>query len=480
MKKISILAGLLCLQTVFAQENFNFQEVPNSGLPLVDRGSVMAGEINGKKTLLITGIENFTPISAIYSYQNGKFSKENISLTGVGNGQAIYFDYDNDKDLDVALIGIDATNKPKFQIYQNDNGSFKIHQEINELGLKYATVDAGDYDNDGYNDLILTGEDAQKTPKTFIVKNNKGNFSLDNLASKSLTGVKQGTAKFIDIDKTTKGLVLSGLRDRYGTVEVYHYTNGSFTKKQDHYNDDYGYENADIAIADVNNDGFQDIAIIGKGYLEFGSLIMLNDSKGKFVKVADQDLPNLYGDNSTNRVILANLGSDNKTDLIILGNESSEPQKLNVFSGNGDGKFQFVDNAFKNENGQDTNIDYGSEGSSAVFDFNGDGQLDIIVLGRDKNDNYKNWFYLNKSKSLSTENINKSINITISPNPILDIFNVATKEIVESIKIYDFSGKVVKSFLKQENYNISDLPKGGYIVVVKTKNSLDSIKIIKR
>ena len=59
--------------------------------------------------------------------------------------------------------------------------------------------------------------------------------------------------------------------------------------------------------------------------------------------------------------------------------------------------------------------------------------------------------------------------LSVYPNPAKDIINFS--EEVSNIKIADFSGKIVKNIATEERtIDVSDLPKGIYVVTAITKD----------
>ncbi len=107
-------------------------------------------------------------------------------------------DFDNDGDLDLFIAGrVEPWNYPKpvsSYIYRNDskNGVAKftdvtasVAKDLNNAGLVCDAVWT-DFDNDGWQDLVLTGE---WMPVTFL-KNNRGVFQ--NITESSNVGAKKG------------------------------------------------------------------------------------------------------------------------------------------------------------------------------------------------------------------------------------------------------------------------------------------------
>ena len=68
--------------------------------------------------------------------------------------------------------------------------------------------------------------------------------------------------------------------------------------------------------------------------------------------------------------------------------------------------------------------------------------------------------------------------VKIYPNPVKDILNIDAKNI-DWIKIYDVSGKLVKTFSKQSKINISELPKGNYLTEISENGKISKQKFIK-
>lgn len=77
----------------------------------------------------------------------------------------------------------------------------------------------------------------------------------------------------------------------------------------------------------------------------------------------------------------------------------------------------------------------------------------------------------------TSDNSNKS-KVKIYPNPVKDFLNIDAKNI-DWIKIYDISGKLVKTFSKQSKIDISELPKGNYLTEISENEKISKQKFIK-
>jgi hypothetical protein len=131
-------------------------------IPAVVDGSLAWGDYDndGDPDLLISGTTSSTPIGGICQiWRNaGNGSLTQIAaLPGISTGSAAWGDYDNDGDLDVALTGVHTNGVGLSQIYGNNgDGTFSL-LSTSMPGLTRGAVAWADYDNDGDLDLALVG-----------------------------------------------------------------------------------------------------------------------------------------------------------------------------------------------------------------------------------------------------------------------------------------------------------------------------------
>lgn len=84
-------------------------------------------------------------------------------------------------------------------------------------------------------------------------------------------------------------------------------------------------------------------------------------------------------------------------------------------------------------------------------------------------------------ETLNIDDFSFDNGLAIYPNPTNDYFKVekSSNVNIESIRIYNISGKLVKEFTESERYNVSDLNSGFYFLRIKTNKSQTIKKLVK-
>jgi predicted nucleotidyltransferase len=187
----------------------------NSGavLPGVYNGSVAWGDFNndGKLDILVTGLDSKQhPVTQVLQNMgNGLFLKVSSAPTPVSYSSVAVGDFDNDGNLDILLTGLTSNNVPVTQIWRG-NGAFGFSLVNSSLpGVYYGSVAVGDYDNDGYIDILLTGADASSAPVAQVWRNQQ-NLTFSNIGV-PLPKVYSGSVAWGDFDNDGKrDILISG------------------------------------------------------------------------------------------------------------------------------------------------------------------------------------------------------------------------------------------------------------------------------
>lgn len=230
-----------CIAKVYRNEgNGNFTDVA-AGLTAVAYSSVAWGDCDndGDLDILLTG-QNITyagttpPVSKVYRNDgNSLFTDVNAGLEGVRFSSVDWGDYDCDGDLDILLTGEHQTSSqpiswmPIARIYRNDGSGSFTDANAGLPGVKNSSSVWGDYDGDGDLDILLTGFLNGFSTQISAVYRNDGNNSFININA-GLTGVYDGSATWSDYDNDGDIDIL--LNGRTNLIQGEMYSLSSLTK----------------------------------------------------------------------------------------------------------------------------------------------------------------------------------------------------------------------------------------------------------
>ena len=112
---------------------------------------------------------------------NGVMTALNSPSIDIEDGDAAWFDMDNDGYLDLVVSGWDAHAGGHTRLYRNNtNGTFT---QMNNTGLPdlgwTPSISVGDYDGDGYLDIAMLGATVDEYPYTGILRNNQNGTFTD-------------------------------------------------------------------------------------------------------------------------------------------------------------------------------------------------------------------------------------------------------------------------------------------------------------
>ncbi|NOR44713.1 MAG: hypothetical protein GQ534_03930, partial [Candidatus Delongbacteria bacterium] len=261
---------------IYENNNNSFTNI-DAGLFGLQRPSVSWGDYDndGDLDLLLTGKKPYGD-GYVFIYRNdlGSFTNINPGLTPVKYGSSAWGDYDNDGDLDVLHTGYSSEGMIS-KIYQNNNGVF-VDIAAGLQGVQDSSVSWCDYDNDDDLDILLTGKDPSWNCISIIYNNNEGVFTE---ISAGLPGVEFGSSAWGDYDNDgDQDLALigytTGWPDYIGISKIYRNDSGVFTDINAGLTE---LGNGSVSWADHDNDGDLDILISGYNGSEYISKLYTND-----------------------------------------------------------------------------------------------------------------------------------------------------------------------------------------------------------
>ena len=235
---------------------------------------------------------------------------ESASAYGIADkgfsSQAVFFDMDNDGDLDmyqvnqpadkkVLLINDIPTQEYKYfrdRIYRNDNGKYKDVSEEVGISRDFAfglSINASDFNNDGWIDLYVANDYAE--PDFMYYNNGDGTFR--NVINEELKHITQ-----LSMGSDTGDINNDGFIDLMSTDMT----------PEDHYR-------SKTNMASMSTERFSNLVKVGAHYQYMSNTLQINSGVGGFY-----DIANIAGISSTDwswSSLLVDLDNDGWKDIIV-------------------------------------------------------------------------------------------------------------------------------------------------------------------
>ena len=230
--------------------------------------------------LLMSGDSDLGPYTAIFKKnENGQFvSNSPIDFTDVRDSALELYDYDNDGDLDLLMTGWAFQGFPVTLLYTNQNlGDIAANFTLSDInnndfeGLYDSSVAFADFNNDGLADIITSGTNKDDVAKTnlYFRSTVTGNFELSN---NNLIGVSDCNVAASDIDNDgDQDILITGLDNNFEPITKLYLNNGNEPNEEPTFTETectifegiYLSTIKDIFV-DIDNDGDDDVIIIGE------------------------------------------------------------------------------------------------------------------------------------------------------------------------------------------------------------------------
>jgi hypothetical protein len=238
------------------------------------------------------------------------------TLTGVNSASLGWADYDEDGDLDLAVMGYDGAQRVTFVYRNHPQGTLSVDPGVILPGLNGGSLDWVDFDGDDDPDLVMTGHDGIARRIVFVVNDPPGTLTTDG--DHGLPGVNLSDAAWGDYDNDGDlDLALTGELDTGGPRMARIYENdgtGAFTEVDDF----MSIYRSSCAWADYDNDG--DLDVVFGGYTGTGQLTVVYEYTGSGFDVAH----NLAG-RREGSLSWSDVTGDGRVDLLVTGYDGFTP-----------------------------------------------------------------------------------------------------------------------------------------------------------
>jgi len=415
-------------------------------------------DLDGDQDLIISGAtgksENgWITYASCWIYRNdgsGQFSETETGIKGVFNANIDIADYDNDHYPDVVMTGElfdDASAWHRStHLYHNESDLEFTHFDIGMPELRGADIIFGDYNNDGFSDILMSGDPVSPVNLVYIFKNDtEGNFYDIGI---EILGTADGSVKWADYDNDGDlDFVLTGLQypsADHPVSEVYR-NSGNDLFSFDSFIEVEGLMFSSVCWGDMDQDHDPDLILMG--YTEKG----MNDARTLVydnISIVQNNLPlppsQIDTDVNGNEVTLSwNAGFDPETAATGLSYNlriGTSPEGTDILSplslGNGLRQVFSSGNAYqslsKTINGLENNTYYWSvqaiDHSFGGSAFSVEETFNIISTGE------------------AEQSLHKKISLHVYPNPLKENLNIMIDSHVRStadLQLLNAAGRLI-------------------------------------
>lgn len=378
--------------------------------PFLYEAAAAWGDYNndGLLDLIIAGVGSEGEKTFFYENNGGNnFIGREHPFPALKQSCAVWFDYNNDGNLDLFLAGWAGTQRysglwknkgseNNFEFEEVLSGTFiAVNNGGGNRSNRYIV--AGDYDNDGWTDLYIQGQKGEdkNTRVSYLYRNINGErFELIDKPVKNQTGnpkpfiqLAGGSAAWGDYDGDGwLDLIASGEAidpDQYDSDYGYHGSyngavyrnngNGTFSEPIEF----LGTEEGDVCWFDYNNDGKLDFTVTGVSWKDdwrwLGD-VFLNEGTGFVGK--EISVTGLPANKQSVSTAIGDVNNDGFEDILYMNASESDGVYLNnegITSGNiMFTKYNFIYN--------EPNVSLRG-GTANLVDYNNDGKLDAFLIG---------------------------------------------------------------------------------------------------
>lgn len=274
-------------------------------------------------------------------------------------------DYDGDGDVDIYLGNYDAgSGRYTHHLYNNQMGRFSDVSSavgITHNGREEA-VSFTDFDNDGFLDLFVMSEDGD------LLYRNADQGKFENVTSQANIGTKTGGDGILFFDYDHDGDLDLLEATENGPLMFRNNNDGTFTEQIDKTAINTSLKMKDAAFGDFDDDDDIDLVITG----ETGTVVYENQRQGVFKNITTEC--GLEGSFPGSSVEAGDFNNDGFLDLMI---GSENPGQLRIFANQGNGRFT----PLKNMSSMFASVKNVKMHDVRFFDFDNDGYQDIIIAG---------------------------------------------------------------------------------------------------
>ncbi len=319
-------------------------------------------DLHGKKSSsFFLGIAICLMIFSVFAFIPSQmnvqiFQAIGTPLPGVVSGDAAWGDYDNDGDLDFIISGEHEPWVCITSLFKNEGDDSFVEINAGFIGLTLSSIEWGDFDNDNDLDVLLTGSTEGFEDITKIYRNDGNDQFVDINAD--IVPLSTGRASWGDYDNDgDQDVIVTGNGNSQDITKIYRNDNGLFTETDIQLP---GYWFSTVSWIDYDNDCDQDFILCGRTFSGHASHLFRNDQNDVFTEIETS-----FFDLSSGSISCADYNSDGKTDVLLSGffGEYNGEADARIYKDEGDGSFTDINAGILSLGSQSANWgDYDGDG----------------------------------------------------------------------------------------------------------------------
>lgn len=322
MKSRSTALLLVFAAPLCHAQNISFTlAAPQPALIEVYSGSSASGDIDGDgdNDLLMVGLDPGRQTALYLNDGFGDFTEVTTPFLEASSSVTRFVDLDGDGDLDLFFSGMGFNVQEFAHIYLNDGqGTFTLLPNPALPQFQGTGVAIGDVDGDDDPDLLLAVKDENNTFLADIFLND-GSGVFTAAGSNVFAPVEFAAIAFIDAEGDGDlDAIIAGTQQNGDPSTMLYLNDGTGNFSVDVTNAFIPLNASDVDVADTDGDGDMDILMSGTtAAFEARTILYLNDGTGLLTQLDATGLQNTFA--GTN--VIADLDNDGDQDLVILGSQ---------------------------------------------------------------------------------------------------------------------------------------------------------------